>query len=56
MSTGVRGVIIGAGGMPLFEMSEENSKLDSSEMCVEIRVNTLEWKCGLVMGLVSISY
>lgn len=56
MSTGVSGGMIGAGGMLFDAASSEDSKRESSERYVDIKVNTLEWKCGLVMGLVSMSY
>jgi hypothetical protein len=56
VSNGVRGGMIGGGGSLLFNKSFEDSKLASSERWEEMSVRTLEWKCGLVIGLVSISY
>jgi len=46
---------MGAGGAVLEEV-ESSSERERSVRYVEINDNTLEWKCGLVMGLVSISY
>jgi hypothetical protein len=48
--------MIGVGGGFLFEVSSEDSKSVNSERCAEISARILEWKCGLVIGLVSISY
>jgi hypothetical protein len=56
VSTGVSGGIIGAGGVLFVAASSEHWELESSERYVDIKVKTLEWKWGLVMGLVSISY
>jgi hypothetical protein len=47
---------MGAGGMLFVAASVEDSKSESSERYADIKVKTLEWKCGLVMGLVSMSY
>ena len=52
VSTGLRGGRIGA-GVKLFEESSEASTKARWE---ERSVSTLEWKCGVVIGLVSISY
>ena len=56
VSTGFRGGMIGGGGKVLAEAWPGVSKSDNSDRYVDINVNTLEWKCGLVIGLVSISY
>jgi hypothetical protein len=47
---------MGAGGMLFVRASWEDSTSEISERYVDIKVKTLEWKCGLVMGLVSMSY
>ena len=52
VSAGVRGGIIGVGGMAL----SEDSTSEIWERCDERSVSTREWKCGLVIGLVSMSY
>jgi hypothetical protein len=52
VSAGVRGGIIGAGGMYL----SEDSTTGIWERWDETSVRTREWKCGLVIGLVSMSY
>ena len=56
MSTGVSGGIIGAGGVLFVAALSEDSKRESSERYSDINVKTREWKCGLVIGLVSMSY
>lgn len=56
MSTGVSGGIMGAGGVLFVAALFEDSKLESSERYEDIKVKTREWKCGLVIGLVSMSY
>ena len=45
--------MIGAGGVNLFEVSSADS---TSERWEERSVRTLDWKWGVVIGLVSISY
>ena len=52
VSTGVRGDMMGAGtACCLCE-----SSCGISARWFETKARTLEWKCGLVMGLVTISY
>jgi hypothetical protein len=53
VSTGERGGMIGAGGVNLFELSSVDS---TSERWEERSARTLDWKWGVVIGLVSISY
>jgi len=56
VSTGVRGGIIGAGGVLFVAVSSADSRTESSERYADIKVKTRVWKCGLVIGLVSMSY
>lgn len=56
MSTGVSGDIIGAGGVLLVAALSEDSKRETSDRYEDIKVKTREWKCGLEIGLVSMSY
>ena len=56
VSTGVSGGIIGAGGALFVATSSADSRRESSERYADIKVKTRVWKCGLVIGLVSMSY